>query len=199
VADGPGSRDEPARPRRTTRLQQRRQRLQQIKERRSLLEKQLVGEQLLELHKMLEGRVSAIESLLQQGSGEGAAPHLLPSKQSSQEPGPQPQDWTLSGRIKEGVLADILQMISSNLMTGIFTVAHEDVRIRLYFNEGEVCHGDGMDLEGESAFFAAMAIEDGHFFFSDEEVAALPQTRTISSKTQFLILEALRQIDESRA
>jgi hypothetical protein len=173
-------------------IAKRQQHLAKIKERRGKLERQLGGEQLLELHRMLEQRVNSLESTIQQNKALPPAKHE-PEAASLQ----RHEDCVLSGAIREGLLADIFQMISSNMMTGTFGVVVEDTEIQLFFIEGEVCHGLGPELEGESAFFAAMAIEDGRFYF--EETVVELETRTIKSKTQFLILEALRQIDESRA
>jgi hypothetical protein len=47
---------------------------------------------------------------------------------------------------------------------------------------------------GELAFFAAFGADHGRYYF--REVEDLREERTISSSTQLLILEALRQIDE---
>jgi hypothetical protein len=185
-----------------SRLVRRRQSLAKTKEHRKQLEKRLRSGQLLELHQMLERRVAAIEGLLQRQQGPGPPlPGLLPgAAQGAQEVPGAPHDHaesTLSGAIREGLLADMLQMVSSNMMTGVFVVDSSGVEIRLFFREGEILHGEGVDVSGESAFFAAMAVEQGRFFFNETD--ELPDERTISSKTQFLILEALRQIDESKA
>lgn len=194
VADG--TTPDEGRKRAPSRLLKRRQSLANTKQRRELLERRLLdSQQMLELHQMLEQRVAAIEGLVAKG--------LEAPKQAGLLPEPKPEadtrlaDSTISGMVIEGILADMLQMVSSNVMTGIFTVESNGAEIRLYFCEGEICHGDGLDLSGESAFFAAMAVEEGRYFFNETD--DLPEQRTISSKTQFLILEALRQIDESKA
>jgi hypothetical protein len=110
---------------------------------------------------------------------------------STQRPVPN-----LSGLIQDGMLADILQMISANTRTGVFTLEDEDDLIYLFFRDGELYHAQTGDMIGQSAFFAAMALEEGQFYFEDNE--DLPEDKTIEGNTQFLILEALRQIDEDR-
>jgi hypothetical protein len=60
-----------------------------------------------------------------------------------------------------------------------------------------VCHAVSGSLTGEQAFFAAFAFEAGQYNFL--ESSEPPPERTVNSSTQFLILEALRQIDESHA
>jgi hypothetical protein len=103
---------------------------------------------------------------------------------------------TLSGAIEEGVLADILQFISTNGKTGAFVVTYSGQEITLFFREGQICHALAGEMDGENALFAAMAAESGRFHF--DETDEIPEENTIDGNTQFLILEALRQIDESR-
>jgi hypothetical protein len=104
--------------------------------------------------------------------------------------------YTLSGAIEEGVLADILQFVSTNGKTGAFVVSYLGQEMSLYFREGQICHAAAGDMTGENALFAAMAAEEGRFHFDETE--DIPDEVTIDGNTQFLILEALRQIDESR-
>ncbi len=154
----------------------------------------------LQVLRDLEQRLAAVEARL----GE-RAPAAPPASQSAPPqssavvaPPPPAEDDVLGGRISEGVLADILQMLSSNLATGLFAVRGEEGQeFRLFFEEGQIVHADGVGLSGESALFAAMAVERGRFSY--RENAGGSPAKTIGSKTQFLILEALRQIDEARA
>lgn len=103
-------------------------------------------------------------------------------------------DCTFSGLIEGQLLSDMLQLVSSNALTGVFVVENEDARTEIFFEEGRICHAVGPNLVGELAFFAAFGSDHGRYSFW--EVADLPEERTISSGTQLLILEALRQIDE---
>jgi hypothetical protein len=104
--------------------------------------------------------------------------------------------WTFSGVIQGQMLSDMLQLVSSNGLSGRFVVAHAGYRATLWFEQGRVCHAEAPDMVGDEAFFAAFGVETGRYFF--EETSDLPANKTISSSTQFLILEALRKIDESR-
>lgn len=102
----------------------------------------------------------------------------------------------LSGLLRESILPDILQMITSNAWSGVFVVEGEGMECRLYFDDGQVCHATGPGMTGESAFFAALGLVEGHYRFLEGELGS---EQTITSNTQFLILEALRLIDESKA
>ncbi|RLB48381.1 MAG: hypothetical protein DRJ42_23330 [Deltaproteobacteria bacterium] len=101
----------------------------------------------------------------------------------------------LRGRITESLLPDLLQMVTSNRWTGVFVLNNETLECRLYFDDGQACHAEAPDVTGEGAFFVALALEEGEYAFM--ETPAHPE-KTINSNTQFLILEALRQIDEAK-
>lgn len=104
---------------------------------------------------------------------------------------------TFSGIIQGQMLSDMLQLVSSNSMSGRFVVEDEGKSCKLFFEEGRICHAEAGKLSGENAFFAAFAFASGRYYF--QETSDLPVERTINSSTQFLILEALRKIDESTA
>lgn len=119
---------------------------------------------------------------------------VVPAERTSMRPGP---NAVISGIIQGQLLSDVLQLVSSNSMTGVFTVECRRAKTSLYFDDGRIVHAEGQGLEGEQAFFSIFAFDGGRYHF--EETHELPEQRTINSNTQFLILEALRQIDESRA
>jgi hypothetical protein len=104
--------------------------------------------------------------------------------------------YAIAGMIESDMMADVLQLVSSNRMTGVFTVLATDGIIELFCEEGSFVHAVGQGLLAEAAFFAAFAAESGRYHFLETE--DLPSDRTIKGTTQFLILEALRQIDEAR-
>jgi Ethanolamine utilization protein EutJ (predicted chaperonin) len=106
-------------------------------------------------------------------------------------------DLMLGGAIDQSMLADILQMLSSNLASGEFIVKGGETQVSLFFSEGQIVHAVGPGVTGEQAVFAALAIESGTFTM--RRVAELPKERSVQSKAQFLILEALRRIDEAHA
>ncbi|MDH5673404.1 MAG: DUF4388 domain-containing protein [Myxococcales bacterium] len=134
----------------------------------------------------LEERLARIEAQLE----------ARPAAEQAKSSGPQSgsDNYTLSGAIQGDLLSDVLQMISSNDLHGVFAVENEVGRSELYFSEGQIVHAIGPGTTGESAFFAAFALGSGRYFFTETE--DLPSDRTIEGNTQFLILEALRRIDE---
>jgi hypothetical protein len=122
---------------------------------------------------------------------------LLTKAQRSVPPPPADAGAVFSGLIRGQMLSDMLQLVSSNNMTGEFVVQCESSKCSLYFDDGRICHAVGPGLSGEQAFFAAFGLESGRYYFI--ETTELPAERTIEAGTQFLILEALRQVDETKS
>ena len=171
-------------------VEARRQQLQQIIARREQVEEVLPVSKLLDKIDALEGRLSAVEGDLKK-NGHVPAPAAPAASQNAAG------DYTLGGTLKSGLLPDLLQLISSNMLSGTFSVTHPKGELHLYFVEGEVVHADGPGVVGESAVFAVMAVDTGTYKFV--ETTTGPKQRTIQSKTQLLILEGLRRVDEERA
>lgn len=177
--------------------------LSQLKEQRQALESDLLETRMLRLYQQLEQRVAALERGGGAGTGAGAAPPDSSgpaSGRSSSAAGSQSDavaPWTFSGRVQEGILADMLQLVSSNMMSGIFTIEDQSTKAEVIFIEGEIKHARAGSTTGEDAFFVAMSLEQGRYYFLETE--DLPEETTITSKAQLLILEGLRRIDESRA
>jgi hypothetical protein len=142
---------------------------------------------LLLVLRRLESRLSRIEETLTH--------HPKAPEGSRREP--PLKDATFSGMIQGQMLSDMLQLVSSNSMSGIFIVENDLAQWTLYIDQGRICHASSGDVTGEAAFFAAFATESGKYHF--KEMAELPPERTISAGTQYLVLEALRRMDESRA
>jgi hypothetical protein len=209
------------------RLAWRRQKLAELRQRREKTGLDLLEARMLKTCQMLEERIARIERVIGLGNpqktasaaqdapdGTDFAPVLKPMEpcvhseapSSNLQPGrptalqaptaKKERIYTLSGVIQEGVLADILQLLSSNQKTGSFTADADGKKVEMYFRDGHLYHATCGDISGQSAFFVAMALEKGTFCF--EESAQLPDEVTIDGNTQFMILEALRQIDEER-
>ena len=184
------------------RVADRRQALDEVKALRRQLEAGRGDSRLADRVRTLESRVARLEERPAAGGPVLVEP---PSRGSrSMRPSlppparvPESSPYAVEGQLIGQLLADLLQLISSNAMTGVFAVASKGIENRLYFEEGQIVHADGPGLSGEDAVFATLGFEEGRYTFL--ETTDLPAERTISSNTQFLILEALRKIDEAGA
>ncbi len=185
----PSSKPKAPRPAPSKRLAQRNEQLAAFRERRAGIETSR-SDRVLEAVERLEQRIDQLEGALLAPSTSLPRPAEVETTESA-------MDFALGGTLRDGLLCDLIQLVSSNAMSGVFSVKDYDVEIRLYFDEGEICHAVGPGVEGEAAVFALVARERGTYRF--RETTHLPDERSIHSKTQFLILEALRRIDEARA
>jgi hypothetical protein len=130
-------------------------------------------------------RLSRLEQRLESAPGPAAMP-------AAAKP---PDDAMFSGILKGQMLSDMLQLVSSNQMSGVFVIESEAGTCRLYFFEGRIRHAVGEDVTGEEAFFAAFASQEGRYSFTETE--DLPPETSVASGTQYLVLEALRRMDET--
>ncbi len=134
----------------------------------------------------LEARLGRIEDRLA----------TLGARRSSRAPAPAgaPNDAIFAGLIKGQILSDMLQLVTSNTMSGVFVIESEISQCRLYFDDGRIVHAENGEMTGEDAFFAAFGAQSGRYHFT--ETNELPVERTVSVGTQYLVLEALRRMDE---
>jgi len=222
-APSPGGGLEPPAKLLDKRIARRREELSSLRDQRQRTALHLLEERLLAVCDTLDRRISRIEQVLENQQARGAAPQpsggalgteiasdlsdmqpdtgmfsALPQAVHAAAPPPRTveAEHTLSGKIEEGVLTDILQFISTNDKTGVFVTVSASGKTQVYFREGQIYHCAAGDITGENALFVAMSVEQGRFYF--DETQDIPDEKTIDGNTQFLILEALRQIDESR-
>lgn len=136
----------------------------------------------------LEARLARVERQLAENP---TASNLTKEGGSGLDP-----NATFGGIISGDLLSDMLQLVSSNGLSGVFRVEANGTHT-LYFLEGQLKHAESGKLTGEDAFYAVFALQQGRYNFT--ETTELPDEVTINGNTQFLILEALRKIDETRA
>ncbi len=92
-------------------------------------------------------------------------------------------------------LADIIQVKGGNRYSGCLVVENGNKSGVVYFRDGEVVHAEQADLTGEDAFYTIMGWVGGTF----KSEPKISTTRmTINQSLGFLILEALRRMDEAK-
>ncbi len=178
------------------RLRQRREELADLRQLRQWIEARLADLRSSNASlERLEAAIGRIEEKLNQWAEQPAHAPEKRSRPASDRVRSSVPSYAFSGRIQGQMVADMLQTVSSNGMSGVFVVEFEGEQTELYFDEGRMCHAKSGELVGEQAFFAAFGAQSGRYFF--RETTELPEQKTIDASTQLLILEALRQIDES--
>lgn len=93
----------------------------------------------------------------------------------------------------EGItLADIVQLACLERYDRRLDVRHENFQGSVYFAGGEIVHAVAGDLQGQQAFNRIMCIPGGTFTLTSGRT----ETQTIHEAWNFLLMEAMRFIDE---
>lgn len=93
-------------------------------------------------------------------------------------------------------LTDVIQLKGHNKYTGCITVEYGDSRGAIYFADGEIIHATLGTEAGEEAIYQIIKWPGGTFNIHPEMTS---NVCTIHYRTDFLLLEALRRLDEERA
>lgn len=93
-------------------------------------------------------------------------------------------------------LTDVIQLKGHNRYTGAITVEYHGQQGIIYFVEGEIIHAELGDQTGEQAIYEIIKWPGGTFSIHPEMTS---NVCTIHYRTDFLLLEALRRMDEENA
>lgn len=93
-------------------------------------------------------------------------------------------------------LTDVIQLKGQNRYTGCITVEYGAQEGAIYFADGEIIHAELGDDVGEQAIYQIIKWPGGTFNIHPEMTSTVC---TIHYRTDFLLLEALRRLDEERA
>lgn len=111
------------------------------------------------------------------------------------QPALQTEQNGFVGAVSGMSLADIIQVKGGNRYSGSLIVEHLNKSGIVYFRDGEIVHAELGHLDGEEAFYAVMGWTGGTF---RSEPKLSTTNRTINQSLGFLILEALRRMDEAK-
>jgi hypothetical protein len=93
-------------------------------------------------------------------------------------------------------LTDVIQLKGHNKYTGCITVIYGNSEGIIYFADGEIIHAVQGNETGEEAIYQIIKWPGGNFNIHPEMTS---NVCTIHYRTDFLLLEALRRLDEERA
>jgi predicted regulator of Ras-like GTPase activity (Roadblock/LC7/MglB family) len=92
-------------------------------------------------------------------------------------------------------LTDVIQLKGHNKYTGCITVTYDGSEGVIYFVDGEIIHAVQGNETGEEAIYQIIKWPGGNFNVHPEMTS---NVCTIHYRTDFLLLEALRRLDEER-
>jgi predicted regulator of Ras-like GTPase activity (Roadblock/LC7/MglB family) len=93
-------------------------------------------------------------------------------------------------------LTDVIQLKGHNKYTGAITVEYGDSAGVIYFVDGEIIHAEQGSESGEQAIYEIIKWPGGTFNIHPEMTS---NVCTIHYRTDYLLLEALRRLDEENA
>jgi len=93
-------------------------------------------------------------------------------------------------------LTDVIQLKGHNKYTGAISVEYGESQGVIYFVDGEIIHAEQGDETGEQAIYEIIKWPGGTFNIHPEMTS---NVCTIHYRTDFLLLEALRRLDEESA
>jgi predicted regulator of Ras-like GTPase activity (Roadblock/LC7/MglB family) len=93
-------------------------------------------------------------------------------------------------------LTDVIQLKGHNKYTGCISVVYGSSDGVIYFADGEIIHAVQGDETGEEAIYQIIKWPGGSFNIHPEMTSTVC---TIHYRTDFLLMEALRRLDEERA
>jgi predicted regulator of Ras-like GTPase activity (Roadblock/LC7/MglB family) len=99
------------------------------------------------------------------------------------------------GRVADLQLTDIIQLNCLGKMKTALSVSKDDLEGVIYFQDGEIVHGQCGSKHGEEAVFTILGWEGGDFTTLS---GAEPPQRTIDRPWQELLIEGMRQKDEEK-
>jgi hypothetical protein len=106
-------------------------------------------------------------------------------------------DYLIQGTIESTGITSVLQIPSLSNASGKLSVTCGSDMGVVYYRNGKVVHAQLGDLEGQDAVIRLMRWEQGQFEFNDQDINGVPTT--IDVDLQYIILEAIRIIDEEKA
>jgi Domain of unknown function (DUF4388) len=105
----------------------------------------------------------------------------------------------IQGTVESTGISGVLQIPTLSNSSGRLTVTNgdESADAEIFYKNGKVVHAELGEVTGPAAIIELMRWEAGRFEFDDQEINGIPTT--IDVDLQYIILEAMRIIDEERA
>jgi len=101
----------------------------------------------------------------------------------------------LRGSLSQMNVIDLVQSLEMGRKSCLLTLTNEKERCEIYFTEGQVVHAAYGSLTGDEAVFKVLRWMGGNFQIDFEGKTTVQTTRL---RTQGLLMEGLRLLDESR-
>ncbi len=105
-----------------------------------------------------------------------------------------PSDGILRGSLSQMNVVDLVQSLEMGRKSCSLTMTNGDEKCEMYFNQGQAKHAQYGSITGDEAVFKVLRWTEGNFQV-DFDGKTSKETTTLN--TQGLLMEGLRQLDES--
>lgn len=105
-------------------------------------------------------------------------------------------DNLLTGAITPLMIIEVLQILSRTQKSGELVLESTEQTFHIFFDQGQIINAHSTsDMPGFASFLMAVRITDGNYRFIENN--DIQVERLIENKTDHLIMEAVRLMDES--
>jgi CheY-like chemotaxis protein len=104
-------------------------------------------------------------------------------------------DGVLRGSLSQMNVIDLVQSLEMGRKSCLLTLSNEGDKCEMYFSEGQVTHAVYGPLTGDAAVFKVLRWTGGNFQI---DFGGKTTQQTTQLNTQGLLMEGLRQLDESK-
>ncbi len=124
-----------------------------------------------------------------------ARPSAAARPQAPAPKAPEMEDYDFAGRLEALPMEELLQLMEQTRKTGLLTLETERFTGSIYCVNGSIHHADlGEEVEGSEAVYLLVNLRAGRFTF---KLGVRPEKQTIDTNIASLLLEGLRQRDET--
>ena len=102
----------------------------------------------------------------------------------------------VTGQLENLAIPEIVQTLAIGMKTALVALSQGDQSGKIWFRDGAVVHAKFGDLSGEAAFHALARLKTGEFAI---EHGVKSRRTSIECDTMFLVMEAMRLMDEASA
>jgi hypothetical protein len=106
-----------------------------------------------------------------------------------------PSDGVVRGNLSQMNVIDLVQSLEMGRKSCLLTLTRDKDKCEMYFGEGQVTHAAYGSLKGDAAVLKVLSWTGGNFQINFE---GKTNQQTTTLNTQGLLMEGLRQLDESR-
>lgn len=122
---------------------------------------------------------------------------LLEAKVAAQATGKSDSNQGVAGKLSQMGLVEIIQILGGGTKTACITIQRDKgTKAELFMERGKIVRAKTDKHKGEDAFYEMMTWPEGNFSIQNDQTTT---EKNINQSNDFLLLEAMRRMDEAAA